>query len=136
VLLPSAKPLAVFRGTQSDDSPSVPPFEGVAAIEPSSKEKERVLKWRRMLSQNPRLPDNWEVESGKMHKFRRRVYKGIPDCWRLAAWDILSRERTPPGQRKYNDLLEVPSEYDIQIDLDVPRTISGHVLFRTRYGLG
>lgn len=32
--------------------------------------------------------------------------------------------------------LEKPSSYDIQIDLDVPRTISGHIMFRTRYGLG
>lgn len=28
------------------------------------------------------------------------------------------------------------SAQDIQIDLDVPRTISGHVLFHTRYGHG
>jgi len=32
--------------------------------------------------------------------------------------------------------LDVSSSYDIQIDLDVPRTISGHVMFRTRYGMG
>jgi hypothetical protein len=32
--------------------------------------------------------------------------------------------------------LKVPSTQDIQIDLDVPRTISGHVLFHTRYGRG
>ena len=36
----------------------------------------------------------------------------------------------------YQSDIEKPSSYDIQIDLDVPRTISGHVLFRTRYGLG
>lgn len=39
------------------------------------------------------------------------------------------------GERYRLDI-EKPSSYDIQIDLDVPRTISGHVLFRTRYGLG
>lgn len=32
--------------------------------------------------------------------------------------------------------MEKASSYDIQIDLDVPRTISGHVMFRTRYGAG
>lgn len=37
---------------------------------------------------------------------------------------------------RYRLDIEKPSSYDIQIDLDVPRTISGHVLFRTRYGLG
>lgn len=37
---------------------------------------------------------------------------------------------------RYRSDIEKPSTYDIQIDLDVPRTISGHILFRTRYGLG
>ena len=36
----------------------------------------------------------------------------------------------------YRDDLDKPSTYDIQIDLDVPRTISGHIMFRTRYGVG
>lgn len=36
----------------------------------------------------------------------------------------------------YQEALDKPSTYDVQIDLDVPRTISGHVLFRTRYGQG
>lgn len=38
--------------------------------------------------------------------------------------------------REYEDYLHQPSSYDIQIDLDVPRTIGGHVMFRTRYGQG
>lgn len=37
---------------------------------------------------------------------------------------------------EYRDALEKPSSYDIQIDLDVPRTINGHIMFRTRYGAG
>lgn len=37
---------------------------------------------------------------------------------------------------EYREALEKHSPYDIQIDLDVPRTINGHILFRTRYGLG
>lgn len=40
------------------------------------------------------------------------------------------------GRALLQDTLEKPSSHDIQIDLDVPRTISGHVMFRTRYGLG
>jgi hypothetical protein len=36
----------------------------------------------------------------------------------------------------YHENLEKPSSYDIQIDLDAPRTISGHIMFCTRYGLG
>jgi USP6 N-terminal-like protein len=76
-------------------------------------------------------------------KLRERTYKGIPDCWRNAAWDVLMAgySRLGPGQmetlyREYRDGLEKPSTYDIQIDLDVPRTISGHIQFKTRYGQG
>jgi hypothetical protein len=32
--------------------------------------------------------------------------------------------------------MDLPSTFDVQIDLDVPRTISGHVMFHTRYGQG
>lgn len=39
-------------------------------------------------------------------------------------------------KREYEHYLELPSAQDVQIDLDVPRTISGHVLFHTRYGQG
>lgn len=35
---------------------------------------------------------------------------------------------------EYRENIERPSTFDIQIGLDVPRTISGHVMkFRTRY---
>ena len=34
------------------------------------------------------------------------------------------------------DTIDLPSTHDVQIDLDVPRTISGHTLFVTRYGTG
>ena len=106
----------------------------------------------------------------------RRVYKGVPDRWRAAAWgtlidqmeprsskgkgratdeqlleeyqvSLLPLRKTDPGRIKLTSLLSLlpstqqvridqPSTFDVQIDLDVPRTISGHVLFHTRYGLG
>ena len=34
------------------------------------------------------------------------------------------------------EIIDVPSSCDIQIDLDVPRTTNGHVMFMTRYGMG
>jgi len=85
----------------------------------------------------------WGVRAAKRRKFRERVYKGIPDCWRSAAWEMMINETSGVGRaeverlsQEYEDHLQQPSTYDIQIDLDVPRTISGHVMFRTRYGQG
>jgi hypothetical protein len=85
----------------------------------------------------------WGVRTSKRGKFRERVYKGIPDCWRSAAWEMMINGMSGAGlveverlSREYEDHLQQPSTYDIQIDLDVPRTIGGHVMFRTRYGQG
>ncbi|UZJ52712.1 hypothetical protein CBS101457_002032 [Exobasidium rhododendri] len=106
----------------------------------------RVAKWDRMLevrtinqgSSCYRLLPNIV----KSKKFRKRVYKGIPDRWRSAAWWAILLEQAKSSaffsdaEQNYKRLLDVPSTHDVQIDLDVPRTISGHVLFRTRYGQG
>lgn len=85
----------------------------------------------------------WGVKAAKRRKFRKRVYKGIPDCWRSAAWELMINQMNGAGRadlerlsQEYEDYLHQPSTYDIQIDLDVPRTIGGHVMFRTRYGKG
>lgn len=73
---------------------------------------------------------------------RRRAYKGIPDRWRAAAWGLFMARIPGPLEdldalgKEYREGLDQASEYDIQIDLDVPRTISGHFMFRTRYGAG
>lgn len=87
--------------------------------------------------------DTWDIKASKVHKLRERTFKGIPDCWRSAAWEMLMNRFTRSGRQElrslagaYRTALDLPSTYDVQIDLDVPRTISGHVMFRTRYGLG
>ncbi|KAA1471422.1 RabGAP TBC [Dentipellis sp. KUC8613] len=110
-------------------------------------ETSRLEKWGRMLEPRSRDPggniENWGIRQSKAHKLRERVYKGIPDRWRRAAWQTLLSDYSHSGKEEFSRLaeeyrqaLEKPSPYDIQIDLDVPRTISGHILFRTRYGLG
>jgi hypothetical protein len=104
-------------------------------------------KWGRMLE--PRSRDAggniqmWGVRSAKTHKLSRRAFKGIPDRWRSAAWLALignfanaNSDQLLALSIDYREALDKHSPYDIQIDLDVPRTINGHVLFRTRYGLG
>ena len=111
------------------------------------KEASRISKWTRMLLPQKREfggnVEAWRLNPSKESKLRERTYKGIPDRWRRAAWDLLiSRFSgiTPHNHQtlveEYRDGLDKPSTYDIQIDLDVPRTISGHIMFRTRYGAG
>ncbi|KAH9486452.1 TBC domain-containing protein [Psilocybe cubensis] len=111
------------------------------------KEPSRIAKWTRMLVPQKRQHggnvETWTIRPSKEAKFRERLYKGIPDRWRRAAWDLLMCRYSglPPRTfeilaLEYREGLERPSPYDIQIDLDVPRTISGHIMFRTRYGAG
>ncbi|GAB1525651.1 Rab-GTPase-TBC domain protein [Rhizoctonia solani] len=130
--------------------PTLPPISHVPSPTVSPRENIRIGKWERML-----LPaasggaggDGWKWNPQKMKKRTERVFKGVPDRWRSAAWGTLVEEkqtRRREGKRlsvnelrvNYRDLLDAPSEHDVQIDLDVPRTISGHVLFHTRYGQG
>lgn len=132
-------------------SPSVP-AEKRNDITPKArrKEVERVEKWMRMMSVGKRDKGGniiaWRWSSnGEGAKHPTRIYKGIPDRWRMAAWWTLAEEkaakapRTPSPESLESDYLarrEGPSENDVQIDLDVPRTISGHALFKTRFGHG
>lgn len=132
--------------------PKTAPSQAVSVTSlppPSSpfREAERIAKWGRMMQVSSRdrggNVESWGVKASKAHKLRRRVYKGIPDRWRSAAWEALMNGFAKSGHDEVVGLgecyqldIEKPSSYDIQIDLDVPRTISGHVLFRTRYGLG
>ncbi|KAG8219387.1 RabGAP/TBC [Butyriboletus roseoflavus] len=150
VRLPSAPLLR--RLSKVTAGPKTAPSQAVSITSlppPSfpSREAERIAKWGRMMQVSSRdrggNVESWGVKASKAHKLRRRVYKGIPDRWRGAAWEVLMNGYARSGYdevvrlgERYRLDIEKPSRYDIQIDLDVPRTISGHVLFRTRYGLG
>lgn len=78
----------------------------------------------------------------KSPKLIERTWKGIPDCWRGAAWySFLSasaqnaKSDTTEEQliAEFHRLLDMSSPDDTQIDLDVPRTINKHIMFRKRY---
>lgn len=150
ILLPAAplqKPLSRV-GTTSPSTPANPPLlRAQPPVRPPVKESERTAKWGRMLIARSRDEggnvDLWDVKPKKEPKLSERTYKGIPDCWRSAAWEVLMNRFTKTGKRElkqladeYRTALELPSTYDVQVDLDVPRTIGGHVMFRTRYGQG
>ena len=143
---PLSKRLSRVPAT-SNSAPTTPPFKEPVLPPDSEKEIRRALKWARMME--PTVRDSggnvlqWGVRAPKRRKLRERVYKGIPDCWRSAAWEMMINNMSGADQaeverlsQEYEDQLQQPSTYDIQIDLDVPRTISGHVMFRTRYGQG
>lgn len=109
------------------------------------KELEREAKWRRMARRVS--PDgtgggmvfDFDVRSNKVIE---RTWKGIPDSWRATAWHafLSASARKSKGSLSDNELIRLFSDYqtqnspdDYQIDLDVPRTISSHIMFRRRY---
>ncbi|KAF8215787.1 rab-GTPase-TBC domain-containing protein [Mycena galopus ATCC 62051] len=149
VLVPKApflKPLAIVRAGPSASKPSAQSLDAVPPSSVALKEASRIEKWTRMMEPSARQGSNtqtWRVKPSKQAKLRLRTYKGVPDRWRPAAWDMFMNNmaHTSPAEmtrlgQQYRDALDKPSTYDIQIDLDVPRTISGHIMFRTRYGAG
>ncbi|EIW87163.1 RabGAP TBC [Coniophora puteana RWD-64-598 SS2] len=150
ILLPAA-PLQKHLSVVAAGSPSAPSQAQSLSQLPTPgsppKETERIAKWGRMFEVRSRDKGGnvatWGVKQAKEHKLRRRAYKGIPDRWRSAAWQVLMDQFANSGHdeltrlgNEYREELGKPSTYDIQIDLDVPRTISGHIMFRTRYGVG
>ncbi|KAJ7687356.1 rab-GTPase-TBC domain-containing protein [Mycena rosella] len=150
VLLPSApfaKRLSVTRAGPPSNKPSARSLNAVPPAPLPIREQARIAKWTRMIQPLARDQggnvESWRVKPSKQGKLRLRTYKGIPDRWRPAAWDMFMTRvsQTSPAEmarlgEQYRDSLDKPSTYDIQIDLDVPRTISGHIMFRTRYGAG
>ncbi|OCH93006.1 RabGAP/TBC [Obba rivulosa] len=150
ILLPAApllKPLAHTAAAVTTSPPSAPLLPAQPPTPRPPKELSRMAKWGRMLEARARDEggnvDLWGIKPAKERKLRERVFKGVPDCWRSAAWEVLmcrfARTGKPELRRlaeEYREVLDHPSTYDVQIDLDVPRTIGGHVMFRTRYGQG
>ncbi|KAI1418187.1 rab-GTPase-TBC domain-containing protein [Hypoxylon sp. FL1857] len=110
------------------------------------KEVERTEKWRRMAKVIRTGADGQGMvfEFDLKHpKLVKRTWKGIPDCWRAAAWYSFlfssakaSNEPFATDDQLKSDfhrLIDEPSPDDGQIDLDVPRTINQHIMFRRRY---
>ncbi|KAH8677466.1 rab-GTPase-TBC domain-containing protein [Xylariales sp. PMI_506] len=119
---------------------------GRLAEEYKHKEWERVEKWRKMAKVVKQGKDGegmvfeFDVKSPKLIE---RTWKGIPDRWRSAAWYSFlatSARNSPTPSATEEELItqfrllqEEPCLDDVQIDLDVPRTISQHIMFRRRY---
>ena len=117
------------------------------------REWEREAKWQKMARPTgaQRSSDANEKQIGGGMEFEfdtndqkliSRTWKGIPDRWRATAWHSFlstSAKRRGIGASdeeladQYNRLQEEASPDDVQIDVDVPRTIRMHIMFRRRY---
>ncbi|KIW10459.1 hypothetical protein PV08_11423 [Exophiala spinifera] len=119
------------------------------------KELEREEKWRRMAREKPPPADpktglpivgggsatGYTFDTGSS-KLIERTWKGIPDKWRATAWHSFlstsaSRQKECLSDEElitlFHDYQTQSSPDDVQIDIDVPRTISAHIMFRRRY---
>ena len=114
------------------------------AIDLKRREWEREEKWRKMA----KIVSNkngggmvFEFDT-KSPKVIERTWKGIPDRWRATAWHAFltasakNRQGSPSDDELvavFKKLLPQSSPDDVQIDIDVPRTINSHIMFRRRY---
>jgi hypothetical protein len=137
-------------GDMLTTSPSLHDIAEEAKIEKISealkrKEWERSEKWRKMARnvkkgvQGEGMEFEFDVKNPKLIE---RTWKGIPDRWRGAAWWSFMSENAKADDKSPTDdsiiadfhrLQQRASPDDVQIDLDVPRTINRHIMFRRRY---
>ena len=110
------------------------------------KEIKRDEKWRSMA----KVVKTGAVKGGGMlfefdtkdPKLVTRTWKGIPDRWRATAWysflaESAKKKLDSPSEEEliecFYELQTESSAEDVQIDVDVPRTINRHIMFRRRY---
>ena len=111
-----------------------------------AKEIKRDEKWRAMAKV---VRTGAEKGGGMLFQFDTkdpklvtRTWKGIPDRWRATAWysflaESAKKKPDSPSEeeliRCFYELQGESSAEDVQIDVDVPRTINKHIMFRRRY---
>lgn len=118
---------------------------GRAAQAMKAKEIQRNEKWRKMAKVVHAGADKggmlFEFDT-KDPKVISRTWKGIPDRWRATAWYsfLAASAKADPNSPTEEELIvnfyelqEESSAEDVQIDVDVPRTINRHIMFRRRY---
>lgn len=116
-----------------------------AADESKKKEWERDEKWRKMAKHVNSSKNGggmiFEFDT-KSPKVIERTWKGIPDKWRATAWHAFLSASAKKRKESVSDddlidtfqqLVNQGSPDDVQIDIDVPRTINSHIMFRRRY---
>ncbi|PYH45528.1 putative TBC domain protein [Aspergillus saccharolyticus JOP 1030-1] len=118
--------------------------DAAAARAARKKEWEREDKWTKMAkpirsSDGGGMTFEFDTTSSKLIE---RTWKGIPDRWRATAWYAFleTSAKLHSNSPSKEELIEAFNEYqlmsspdDVQIDIDVPRTITSHIMFRRRY---
>ena len=122
--------------------------QGNTQLEPNGrsrrKEREREDKWRNMAKLVSSQSGGGMIFGFDTadQKLIDRTWKGIPDRWRATAWYafLSASAKKKPSTLNDHDLVSLFHDYmsqscpdDVQIDIDVPRTISNHIMFRRRY---
>lgn len=118
---------------------------GRAAQAMKAKEIQREDKWRKMA----KVVQSGADKGGMLFEFDTRdpkliarTWKGIPDRWRATAWysflaaSAKADKNSPTEEELVESFYELQVESsaeDVQIDVDVPRTINRHIMFRRRY---
>jgi hypothetical protein len=118
---------------------------GRAAQAMKAKEIQREEKWRKMA----KVVQSGADKGGMLFEFDThdpkliaRTWKGIPDRWRATAWysflaaSAKKNKDSPTDEELIESFYELQTESsaeDMQIDVDVPRTINRHIMFRRRY---
>ena len=94
--------IKAITSNSSADPPQLPSLPTVTeTADDRKREDRRIAKWGRMLV--PAVRDSganiskWKIEERKMRKLEERVFKGIPDRWRAAAWYSLMDQRATDG---------------------------------------
>lgn len=130
------------RGNVESDSPEI-----AKAVQ--KKEREREEKWRKMGkvakkdAHGAGMVFDFDTRNGKLIN---RTWKGIPDRWRATAWWAFLAEaarkagKGNPGGESEQDLIEafnalqvINCADDVQIDVDMHRTLTDHIMFRKRF---
>ncbi|KAI9374289.1 rab-GTPase-TBC domain-containing protein [Aspergillus egyptiacus] len=120
-------------------------MDSAAARASRKKEWEREDKWTKMAKPTKKGKDGggmtFEFDT-KSSKLIERTWKGIPDRWRSSAWYAFleasaKKHKDSPTEEElieaFHEFQLASSPDDVQIDIDVPRTISSHIMFRRRY---
>ena len=119
--------------------------DGKVANDLKRREWEREEKWRKMakIVRNDRNGGGMIFDFDTRNpKVIERTWKGIPDRWRATAWHafLTASSKNVRGSASDDELIAIfkklvdqGSPDDVQIDIDVPRTINSHIMFRRRY---